>query len=445
MFPVDHVPGFGGIDRETWLQRSANTLPAYGVIFALPLYLFSLIFLGRMTGFSYLPFVTAYLGALAAYFIILANLPQLSHRTLILLLLIGTGARFFLVFQKPLLSDDLYRCLWEGIVTLNGKNPYRLAPAAPELESLRPVWHHLINHAAYPAIYPPLTTLFNTMVAWIYPNPFFYKGCLSLADLLLTLIIGLRLRFLHKPRRDLLLYFLHPLPILEISGNGHHEALVLLTAMTAFYFLDRRKLTAAAAWFAGAILSKYFFLVLISEFRNRRTPLIILLSSVLLFAPFLSARGKLFFSLGAYLENWEFNASLYRLGTLLISDHQHLRLLLALSYLIFWLHLNFKVKPTSSQRPVMLLTGLLLVSPTVHPWYGLWLLPFLVFYRYQAGLLFISLLPLSYIVLENFLATGLWRENYWITALLYSPLLFANMQATLTAFVRYAGQKKSGP
>ena len=152
------------------LQRILKIFFAYAEPFGIALYLFSVIFLSRLTEFSYLPFAAAYLGALGGYFIILKKLPALSRKTLILLLFLGFGVRLLFVFQEPLLSDDLYRCIWEGIVTLHGKNPYLLSPADPELESLRPAWHNLINHADYPAIYPPLTTLFNTLVAFM-PHP----------------------------------------------------------------------------------------------------------------------------------------------------------------------------------------------------------------------------------------------------------------------------------
>ncbi|MEA3332800.1 MAG: hypothetical protein U9Q58_04305 [Pseudomonadota bacterium] len=408
------------------LQVSLKPLAAYESAFGNALYVLSFFFLGRLTEFSYLPFASAYLGALGAYFIILNKLPVLSRKSLLTLLFLGFAARILFVFQEPLLSDDLYRCLWEGLVTLHGKNPYLLSPADPQLEALRSAWYHLINHADYPAIYPPVMILFNAAVAAIKATPFFYKSCLTLVDLALALVLSLRLKKLQLPRRKMVIYFLHPLPIIEISGNGHHEALVLLTIMTAFYFLDRDKLSAAAVWFSAAVLSKYFFLILISEFRNRRTLLILPALSLLLFAPFFSLNGNIFFSLGAYLKHWEFNASLYRLGTLLFADNGCLRLLLGSGYLLFWLFISLKVKlPVHHQRPVMLLTGLLLVSPTVHPWYGLWLLPFLVFYQFRAGLLFISLLPLSYIVLEGFQASGVWRENYWITGLIYTPLILA--------------------
>jgi len=406
------------------LQTGLKQFADYGQLFGMAIYTVSVFFLGRLSEFAYQPFATAYLLALGAYFLILKELSALSRKKIIILLFIGLAARLLFVLQEPLLSDDLYRCIWEGLVTLHSKNPYLLAPADLDLVNLRPVWHHLINHADYPAIYPPLTTLFNTLVAVIRPTPLFYKACLTLADLCLTLIIALRLGVLQKPRRYLLLYFLHPLPIIEISGNGHHEALVLLLAMTAFYCFDQQKLSAAAAWFSAAVLSKYFFLILIFEFRNRRTWLILIALSLLLFAPFLTFKGNIFFSLGSYLEHWEFNASFYRLGTLVFENHFYLRLLLAAIYLTGWLYLNLKTNLSIHQRPVILLCGLLLVSPTVHPWYGLWLLPFLVFYRDLAILLFVSLLPLSYIVLEGYQADAIWQENYWVTALIYTPLLY---------------------
>ena len=407
------------------MQVSLKFFSTHESAFGIVLYALFLFLLSRLTEFSYLPFASVYLGALGAYFMILKKISVLSRKKLLTLLVLGLAARLLFVFQEPLLSDDLYRCLWEGLVTCKGYNSYLLAPSDPQLEALRPVWYHLINHADYPAIYPPVTLLFNAAVAAFKATPFFYKSCLTLIDLALALVLSLRLKSLQLPRRKMLIYFLHPLPIIEISGNGHHEALVLLTIMTAFYFLDRDQLSAAAVWFSAAVLSKYFFLILISEFRNRRTPLILLALSLLLFAPFFSLNGNIFFSLGAYLEHWEFNASLYRLGTLLVADHGYLRLLLGAGYLLFWLCLSLKVKLPVHQRPVMLLTGLLLVSPTVHPWYGLWLLPFLVFYQFRAGLLFVSLLPLSYIVLEGFQASGVWRENYWITGLIYTPLILA--------------------
>ena len=51
----------------------------------------------------------------------------------LLAFVLGVGV----VFAPPLLSDDLYRYLWEGRLWLEGLNPYRLAPNDPELTPFR--------------------------------------------------------------------------------------------------------------------------------------------------------------------------------------------------------------------------------------------------------------------------------------------------------------------
>ena len=58
---------------------------------------------------------------------------------------------------EPMLSDDVYRYVWDGRVQLEGVHPYRYAPVDPALGTLRDA--HVfprINHPEVPTIYPPL-------------------------------------------------------------------------------------------------------------------------------------------------------------------------------------------------------------------------------------------------------------------------------------------------
>src|SRR5215211_2454643 len=41
--------------------------------------------------------------------------------------------RFDLVAERPYLSTDVYRYVWDGRVQARGINPYRFSPSAPEL------------------------------------------------------------------------------------------------------------------------------------------------------------------------------------------------------------------------------------------------------------------------------------------------------------------------
>ena len=91
----------------------------------------------------------------------LRSLPPLRLAAVALLL----GAP--LVFAPPLLSDDLYRYLWEGRIWLEGFNPYRLAPDDLALGPLRDeVWLN-INNPTIGSIYPPLSQLLFIVAAWV--------------------------------------------------------------------------------------------------------------------------------------------------------------------------------------------------------------------------------------------------------------------------------------
>ena len=65
-----------------------------------------------------------------------------------------------MVFTQPVLSDDMYRYVWDGRVQAQGINPYALPPGAPELSALRDdaIWP-LINRKWAVTIYPAATQI----------------------------------------------------------------------------------------------------------------------------------------------------------------------------------------------------------------------------------------------------------------------------------------------
>ena len=64
----------------------------------------------------------------------------------------------------------------------------------------------------------------------------------------------------------------------------------------------------------------------------------------------------------------------------------------------------------------------LLLSPTLHPWYLIWVLPFLPFFPRPAWLLFSGLVFLAYHVLTQYSIAGLWEEESWTKWGQYGPL-----------------------
>jgi len=64
----------------------------------------------------------------------------------------------------------------------------------------------------------------------------------------------------------------------------------------------------------------------------------------------------------------------------------------------------------------------LLLSPTVHPWYVLWVLPFAALFRQRGWLALTGLVFLAYWGLGAYRTGGVWRQPVWLPWLIYLPV-----------------------
>ena len=62
----------------------------------------------------------------------------------------------------------------------------------------------------------------------------------------------------------------------------------------------------------------------------------------------------------------------------------------------------------------LVLGAVVLFSPTVHPWYLLWVLPFMALIPVPAWLVLSGLGLLAYQVLVGYSITGVWAEQTWV-------------------------------
>jgi hypothetical protein len=73
-------------------------------------------------------------------------------------------------------------------------------------------------------------------------------------------------------------------------------------------------------------------------------------------------------------------------------------------------------------RFLYLVTGCaLLLSPTVYPWYLMWMVPLLCIYPDRAWIAFTGLVALSYGVWAVYDRSGAWRVPTWLLAIEYAP------------------------
>ncbi len=75
--------------------------------------------------------LSLYVVAFAAYVVALIEAPRLRGRRLAWALGAAVAWRALLVLGPPLLSDDLFRYVWEGRVQVAGGNPYARGRTAP--------------------------------------------------------------------------------------------------------------------------------------------------------------------------------------------------------------------------------------------------------------------------------------------------------------------------
>jgi hypothetical protein len=341
--------------------------------------------------------------------------------------------------SAPTHSDDIHRYLWDGRVQRAGENPYLHPPDAPELASLRDDNWSRVNNRNLPTIYPPLAQLLFGLA----PSAAVWKGIVALADLGLVIL----LLTLEDPRRAIVWAWC-PLAAVELSLEGHLDAIGILFLMGAL--LSRRK------WLSGALIAtsaavKLLAAPILLVFRDRRAIGAFALVLVLTAAPFLGAGSKLFGSLGEYGRRWRGNegafAVIYAVSERAVAHSDYkgrverkssrwvrfmtgrdrdtifpdeaANFFARVAAGILWLLLVgaafFRRLPPAKFAEVAL-GAFLLLTPALHPWYALWVVPLVAVGGNPAWLVLAALAPLGYEPLGRWLTGGAWQDPIWTRA-----------------------------
>ena len=333
-----------------------------------------------------------------------------------LILVLGPG---------PSLSDDLHRYVWEGRLVHLGIDPWDHAPDSPELAALAatsPEWAS-VNHRELPAIYPPGAQLFfGALTRLGIDTVRGVRAVLAVVDLaLIAALLALLLRR-RQPAGFAALYAWHPLAVVEVGSSGHYEPLALLPLVLGLLLWERRRATAFLFWglalstkLVGAAPAWFAARWLLGAGRPRSAALglaVVLGVGLLLATPFALDGTAPLGSLGTYARHWGHNASVHRLLTLLVGYHPA-RWVVAGLFVAWAAWLTWK-----GPEPLMgwlgLFAGLLVLSPVVHPWYGLWLLILVPLVRAPALYALTGLLPLAYLAWTVAPGAVSWEPPAWV-------------------------------
>ncbi len=396
--------------------------------------------LRRIPGPGYEPlvrYVALYIGLFALY--ALAAWLVLRNRSgdrVALGIILGFGLLFRLaVLPSPVvLSSDLYRYLWDGRVQLAGINPYRYAPSAPELGSLSdPVIHPEINRPSKRTVYPPGAQTTFALVAAIAPNSILAWRLFLLGCEIATGILLLRLlRRMAVPPPAILLYAWAPLAVFEGVQAGHLDFAMLVPLLLALAWRQEGRMARAGAALGVAVLLKLYPAVLLLVWRRRgewRFPAA---------CAAVVAAGYLPYAIGAgpqvlgFLPEYFGSAEDFNIGLRFFVTEgiglggevaRGAAMLLLFGVLLLVL-LKIGRGRTEDARGVFqagmatVAAYLILVPTAMHPWYAVWILPFLTVRPSLAWLWFTGAVTLSYLKYA-------WDPTgfpFWIRAVEFLPL-----------------------
>ena len=209
------------------------------------------------------------IGLYSAFFLIYIGVFQFvsTKKTIAFFVGLSILLRLLLVFTTPNFSDDLYRFIWDGRLLTQGINPFDHLPSYyiennSQIAGLTPELYQLLNSPNYFTIYPPVNQLIFAIATALFPTSIWgsslvMKSFLFAFEIGSILLIIRLLQHFKLPPKNVLLYTLNPLIIIEITGNIHFEgAMVFFLLLAIWLMVVKRWWLFSALAFALSVASK---------------------------------------------------------------------------------------------------------------------------------------------------------------------------------------------
>ncbi|MEO7523135.1 MAG: hypothetical protein ABIT58_03535, partial [Ferruginibacter sp.] len=364
-----------------------------------------------------------------------------------LLFAAGILFRLILLFSVPVLSQDFYRFIWDGRLLLQGYNSYLHLPSVL-LNS--PGFHipgaqELVNgmgrlSATHYTNYPPVNQLCFLLAALlagksIIGSVMVFKVMIIAADIGIFIFGKKLLHALDLQERNIFVYFLNPLVIIELTGNLHFEGMMIFFLIASLYFLHRKSYSRSAVLMALSIGVKLVPLMLLPLLmRNMGSNKLIRFYFitgfilVLFLFPFFSLQfGVNYFNtIALWFVNFEFNASIYYVIRSIGYEVAGYNIIgtagKVIPFIMLGMILSFSMR-RSNRELINLIGNMLLalcvyffLSTTVHPWYIVSLVALSMFTGYKFPVVWSVVGMLSYQAYSN----PLFKENSLLLLIEYS-------------------------
>lgn len=338
--------------------------------------------------------------------------------------------RFILLLSVPNLNNDIYRYIWDGNLQAIGFNPYTLSPkdvmdgGLNHFKNAGNLFHQVNSIRDLSAFAPLNEALFYISIKASLGHQnmaiVFIKFMLFVAEVFSISALLNLLKHFNLPAKNIFIYALSPLAIIEISGNAHTEAIIICMMLLAFQYHINNKHFRAILFYALSIASGLFPLFLLPVFlaRNGTKQNLKLIGFLALF---LFVFFGLYFqnreilhtysiTLQRYYNEFEFNSLFYYwLNYFLPFNNKEIilgilsRVFTAVAIIILIvLSWQNRKKELSSVLPIVqIFLGLFFILfPVLNPWYLLPIIMVSVFIPWQSILLWSALCIASTLALR---------------------------------------------
>lgn len=382
-----------------------------------------------------------------------------SKSQILILLSASIVFRLVLLPVVPNLSDDYFRFIWDGMLSSNGINPYTVLPSAffhtgevARMGISNEIFNGL-NSKDYYTIYPPVMQFIFYLAAKLFPENLIGSIIVMRLFIILaeigTILVGMKiLKSLNLPEKNIFLYSLNPLVIIELTGNLHFEAVMIFFLHIAVWFLYKKQYGYSSLFFSISVATKLIPLILIpllikriGIFKTILYSLTAVLCVLIFFLPFLDENRVYNFSnsLNLYFQKFEFNASIYYLvrwvgyyatGYNIIQWAGPVLSAIA-SVIILFIAFWKQSSDWNSFFPsaIFMLLIYYLFATIVHPWYITVLVAMSMFTSLRFPTVWSALIPGTYFAYSS----STYKENLWLVGAEYFCLLL---------FVLYELKKK---
>lgn len=377
------------------------------------------------------------MAACSLYLIVLWTLKKyvLGRYHLAGIILVGLLLRLIMMTSTPIQASDYCRYLWDGAVTANGISPYAYTPSdvvenrinSPDSQTLQQLRKEAelilpnINHPHLRTIYPPVSQGTFALAYWLTPYKIIgWRVVLLAFDLTAVIFMLSLLSHFNLSLSFLAIYLWNPLLIYETHCRGHLDLIVGVFILIFVWALVKHKPITAGTMLAIAVGAKLWPLVLVPflifQFQKKRPEMLKATAvfaglTLLIMIPFTTAiKNSSDSGTIAYMQTWQANAGVYwifnwigwKLAGIfnlgfdgrLIARAMIVSIVFMVS--IWQAHISKTNVRQLPQKIAVVFILLLLLSPTVYPWYYIAVIPLAALSFRWAFLLWTFLLPMTY-------------------------------------------------